>query len=48
MIENLKKFQNYIKDELNVSDVGFTTDVGKYLHFQLKPNDFELGKQYGS
>ena len=37
-----------IKEELNVKNILFTTDMAKYMNYQIKPNYREVGKVLGS
>ena len=37
-----------IKEELNVKEVVFTSDLNKYMNFLVKPNFKEVGKTFGS
>ena len=37
-----------IKEELNVKNITFASDLGKYMNFSIKPNFKEVGKLFGS
>lgn len=40
-------YGDIIKDELNIKEVVFGTDLSKYVNFEIKPNLPVLGKAYG-
>lgn len=49
--ENEKTIGNLtsiIKEELNVKDILFTSDMEKYMDYSIKPNFREVGKKLGS
>ena len=49
--ENKDKIGNLdsiIKEELNVKNIIFTTDMTKYMNYVIKPNFREVGKLFGS
>lgn len=46
--ENLERYyHSIIKDELNIKEIEFNSDISKYVSFNLKPNLPVLGKEYG-
>ena len=46
--ENLEVYyHSIIREELNVKEIEFNSDIAKYVNFDIKPNLPVLGKQYG-
>ncbi len=46
--DKLKDLTDLIKEELNVKEVIFTSDLSTYMNFTVKPNFKEVGKVFGS
>jgi isoleucyl-tRNA synthetase len=47
MLDEIARLEDYIKSELNVKDVSYSTDEQKYITLYAKPNSPKLGKKYG-
>ena len=47
LIESLKSLATYLQEEINVEEVLFEKDIGKYVTYQLTPDHRALGKQFG-
>lgn len=47
VLDEIKKLENYIKTELNVKNVEYSTEESKFINFFAKPNAPVLGKQLG-
>jgi len=43
----LKKYEEHIKDELNVKHIEYTNDIYSYMWFEVRPNNKILGSKYG-
>ena len=46
--DTISDLVDLIKEELNVKDVVFENDLGKYMNFNVKPNFKEVGKILGA
>jgi isoleucyl-tRNA synthetase len=46
-LDSIKLLENYIKTELNVKAVDYSTEEDKYIKLYAKPNSPVLGKRYG-
>ncbi len=46
-LDGIAKLENYIKTELNVKDVNYSTNEDKYIKLYAKPNSRVLGKRLG-
>jgi isoleucyl-tRNA synthetase len=46
-LNSIKVLENYIKSELNVKNVNYSTEEDKYIKLYAKPNSPVLGKRYG-
>lgn len=47
LLDEISKLEGYIKTELNVKNVEYTTDEDKYINLFAKPNSPVLGKRLG-
>ena len=47
LIEGIKKLENYIKTELNIKKIEFSTDEEDFISLYAKPNSPVLGKKLG-
>lgn len=47
VLAGLKKLERYIKTELNVKDVSYSSEEDKYIKLYAKPNSPVLGKRLG-
>ncbi len=47
LLDEIGRLDDYIKSELNVKDIAFSTDEGKYITLYAKPNSPVLGKRFG-
>jgi isoleucyl-tRNA synthetase len=47
LLEEIGRLGNYIKTELNVKTVEYSTDEGKYITLYARPNSPVLGKRFG-
>jgi isoleucyl-tRNA synthetase len=47
VLENLRKFEPYFRDELNVKSVGYDADEDRYIQISAKANFPVLGKRLG-
>ncbi|MBN2064423.1 MAG: class I tRNA ligase family protein, partial [Sedimentisphaerales bacterium] len=45
--EVLKRFESHILDELNIKELAFTTELGDYVTYTIKPNFKTLGTKVG-
>lgn len=45
-IKDIKNFETYIKEELNVTEIEYSTDYKMYMNYQLIPNHQLLGSIY--
>ncbi len=48
VIENLRRFEPYFKDELNIRDISYRTDEEKFVQITAKANFQALGKRLGA
>lgn len=46
--ELAKEYQDIIKEELNVKEIEFTADAGKFVSYNVKPNLKTVGPKYGA
>ena len=46
-LDGIAKLENYIKTELNIKEVKYSTDEDKYITLYAKPNSRVLGKRLG-
>ena len=46
-LDGISLLENYIKTELNVKSVNYSTEEDKYIKLYAKPNSPVLGKRYG-
>jgi len=46
-LDSIKKLESYIKTELNVKAVSYSTQEDQYIKLYAKPNSPVLGKRYG-
>lgn len=44
----MKRVEQYIRSETNVSEVHFTSDYSKYMKYTLTPNHRVLGAKLGA
>lgn len=47
MHADINKLEKYIKEELNVLEVGFVSNEDEYVEYKTEPNHKELGQEYG-
>lgn len=47
ILDDIRSLESYIKTELNVKEVAYDTDEGKYINWYAKPNFPVLGKRLG-
>jgi len=47
LLDEIAKLENYIKSELNIKELGYSTDEKKYINLYAKPNSPVLGKRLG-
>ena len=45
--EVLRRFESHILDELNIKELAFTTELGDYVTYTIKPNFKSLGAKVG-
>ena len=48
LLENLRKFEPYFKDELNIQTIAYESDEDKYVQITAKANFPVLGKRLGA
>ena len=47
LLDEISKLENYIKTELNIKEIEYTTEESKYIKLYAKPNSPVLGKRLG-
>lgn len=48
LLEDIRKMEGYIKEELNVRQVLYDTDEARYIELYAKPNPRAIGKRFGA
>jgi len=47
-IDSMKIVESFIKSEINVAEIKYTTEWKKYIKYKLEPNHKVLGEKYGA
>ena len=47
LLDEMKRLESYVRDELNVQSVAYSTDEESYIELRAKPNFPLLGKRLG-